>query len=593
MRLLRHSWHFLTFPIGIAALSLLALAGAPQPAAAQYTDPVEDLRTILKNVNDPESQVFLEARKKALEEAAEKLTATSDKRQALALLEWRDTDDVFKGLAAVDLAARQKIGQRLEEIIKTVVSKGDSTSKLAAASLLGEMGTSVRALDPLDKRGFARHLAPNLIQLSKSEDAKVRQAAARALAKVDPEPKAAVQALKDLLESSQLADRQSAAQALGDVVATIIDLQKKGRPGGESVITVYDVIICANEAVLAAGPCFDDKDLLVRRNGLQTISYATTALNDLVPLPEKPELLPPPSGPYTDRQLKQLRELHMVLANEAKMFGPLEEALKGQGQNIANMLDDPDVELRLWSRKALEQMAAARNKIKRRQESVPPLPGDPPLSKTLPDPLKAGLEPGIMKIAKHTTDPDKKVRMASLQFLEAMEDAAVPAIDTIIAALKDSNKFIRWAAARTLGKIGPDYHADKTVPALAALMNPQEDSDVREVTASALRKFGAAAKPALPQLIKLLNIGEAEAQEAIIKAITAIGGPETTPAIPALIKSLDSRNVNVRKLAAEALGRMGPLAVSAIPALTDHLQDEDATVRIAISDALLNIARPR
>jgi HEAT repeat protein len=432
--------------------------------------------------------------------------------------------------------------------------------------------------------------------LTKSDDPKVRQAAARAIAKVDPDPKSAVAALKSMLESPVLQDRQAASQALGDLVFAVYDLQKKGRSATEIVVGVDDVMISGNEAVLAVGLTFGDQDLLVRRGGLQTITLAATALNDLVPLPEKREDLPPRVDKIEDlsqRQVNQLKELHMLLGNEARIFGPVQEALKSQGANIANVLDDADPEIRYLSRKAFEQMAGARNKIKRRLESVPPLPGDPPLNKTIPDPLKAGLEPGIMKIAKQPTDPDPKVRRASLDFLEAMEDAAVPAIDILIRALRDNNKFNRWAAARTLGNLGPSHHADKVVPALAALLNPQEDSEVREVAATALRRFGATAKPALPQLIKLLNIGEAEAQEAIIKAITAIGGTETTSAIPALIKSLDSRNVNVRKLAAEALGRMGPLAVSAIPALSDHLQDDDATVRIAISDALLNIARPK
>ena len=93
---------------------------------------------------------------------------------------------------------------------------------------------------------------------------------------------------------------------------------------------------------------------------------------------------------------------------------------------------------------------------------------------------------------------------------------------------------------------------------------------------------------------KLEIVVDSRHLEAVIKAITAVGGPENIDAIPALKKSLDSRSNNVRRLAAEALGRMGQQAKQALPDLSARLRvEEDNGVRTAISEAIVEITRPR
>jgi len=261
---------------------------------------------------------------------------------------------------------------------------------------------------------------------------------------------------------------------------------------------------------------------------------------------------------------------------------------------LAERLGDSEVESRVLSRRALEQIGSARLRFIRRQESLPLQPGTKPPEKAAPDPLKSVLEPGVLKIKDFAADPDPRVRRATMEFLEFIEDAAIPAHGTLVAALKDQDRFIRWAAVRTLGKIGvvkdDPAKTDNAVIGIAALLNPNEDADVRAVAATSLRRFGKSARLALPQLIKMLNVGEADAQEEVIKAIIA-AGPDNTDAVRPLIKSLDARSPTVRKLAADALGGMGPLAIEAVPALNSHAEDEDNGVRQSISAAVLNITR--
>ena len=56
-----------------------------------------------------------------------------------------------------------------------------------------------------------------------------------------------------------------------------------------------------------------------------------------------------------------------------------------------------------------------------------------------------------------------------------------------------------------------------------------------------------------------------------------------------LAAALSDPDPRVRQIAAEALGRFGSLAASAEPALSKALDDSNADVRKAASDALLSI----
>lgn len=128
---------------------------------------------------------------------------------------------------------------------------------------------------------------------------------------------------------------------------------------------------------------------------------------------------------------------------------------------------------------------------------------------------------------------------------------------------KNSDK--RKNAAAELGKIGPA--AKKAVSALIKVLN-DEDECVRDAAAEALGKIGAAAKEAIPALIEALK-EKSESPGAMI-ALKGIG----EVAIPALIEALKHKNQTVRRNAAQTLGRIGPEAKEAIPALVIALRDK-------------------
>jgi len=164
--------------------------------------------------------------------------------------------------------------------------------------------------------------------------------------------------------------------------------------------------------------------------------------------------------------------------------------------------------------------------------------------------------------------------------------------------LQDKNPQVRLAAATALGALHAD--AKTSVPALAAVLS-DPDRFVCTAAARALRPFGAEAKPTLKKLFaaheKSMGVydyrplRQGEIAETII--VVAPESTEARPALRMLLKLLnDDRpdNNGCRICGARALGRCGPEAGDAVPALVKRLRDRDLGVRVAAAEALVLIA---
>ncbi len=202
------------------------------------------------------------------------------------------------------------------------------------------------------------------------------------------------------------------------------------------------------------------------------------------------------------------------------------------------------------------------------------------------DPLLKGLRSALPGLAAGLKDRDVRIRLASLDVLEEMGPDAAPVASAVLEATHDPNLFVRWAAARTIGKLGP-VEVKRGVSELARLIS-DEDLDVRAIAAHGLERYGPAARAAVPALTRAVNVGDSEIRVGVMRALDGIG-PDAKSAIPAISRALSHSDYRVRRTAAEVLGHFGPLAKSAEPALRRALSDNEPDVRQAASDALLSI----
>jgi HEAT repeat protein len=203
------------------------------------------------------------------------------------------------------------------------------------------------------------------------------------------------------------------------------------------------------------------------------------------------------------------------------------------------------------------------------------------------DPLRRGLLEAMPALANRAvSDPLIRIRLSAFDALDPLDRDLAPVVPVLVRAMADCNKFVRWAAARTVGKAGPVY-TDLTVPPLVRLLS-DIDLDVEIAAAATLGGYGPVASAAVPALAQAALKGDSERRVAAIHALAAMGA-DAIPAIPALVEALNNNDARVLRAAADALGPMGPEAKAAIPGLEKRLNDTDPEVRKAVADALLAI----
>jgi HEAT repeat protein len=228
----------------------------------------------------------------------------------------------------------------------------------------------------------------------------------------------------------------------------------------------------------------------------------------------------------------------------------------------------------------------ARPNQKQKTEDLP-LPQKLPGAETPAVPLEQALDLALRALVTGLSDRDPKVRLASVDAIETMGEAAASAVPALVRALRDSDRFVRWAASRTLGKLAP-RRPDLAVPVLARMLTPEEDLSVRLSVANTLSLYGPTAGAAVSALVQALGARDSEVRLAAVKTLETIG-TDAVSALPAITRRLKDTNVGVRAEAARVLARFGPLAADSLPALRKSVFDPAEEVRRAASDAILSI----
>jgi HEAT repeat protein len=536
-----------------------AASGFAQPTSG---DRVEALREALRTpVLEPDD---VGARRELLAKRIAALRDPGELREAL-LLDWQDQDDQRPGepAAQVNRSARGQVIERLSRSIRSAMASTDGTDRAAALTMLGEIGTKVRGTD---NQGFARTFTAEAAKLAKDKEVQVQVATARALGKINPEPAVAAQALKNLLESSEVGARRAAASALSEWMEQIGSAYHWQRLRNSQVPPDFSAVVptCALIVPLAAN-ALGDRDPEVRRLGCEGLRQATIKLTELLPA-------------VHDQPVQRNMEEPVVDVSK------LREALAAHEGALIKLLDDANLDVCLAAGKSLEALAGARRMLKdgAKTRLVAARNGGSDTSGA--GALDKGLEAAVPVLGKKLAHSDVRIRLAALYVLETLEQAAAPVAEEVVKALRDPNSFVRWGACRTLGKIAP-LEPDKAVPGLAPLLE-DENWDVRITAAAALERYGPAAKAAAPALAKAVNRGKPEIRLWVIRAVVAVG-PEARPAVPALVTALADPDERIRAAAAKALGKFRPHAPAALEALRKGLGDSAADVREAASDALL------
>ncbi len=140
----------------------------------------------------------------------------------------------------------------------------------------------------------------------------------------------------------------------------------------------------------------------------------------------------------------------------------------------------------------------------------------------------------------------------------------------LLPLLSEQDPDLRSATARALGETGAN---SQSAPAVAKLLHDDE-LQVREAAALALRDMGKEAVPAIPDLTAALKDPEPSVGMAAALALGEMHGA-AKPAIPAMIaalqvvdeQKLSNADIQVLRNVVRALGEIGPEARPAIPAM--------------------------
>lgn len=186
------------------------------------------------------------------------------------------------------------------------------------------------------------------------------------------------------------------------------------------------------------------------------------------------------------------------------------------------------------------------------------------------------------ELTKAMTHDDPVLRAVSAWARVKINPADQAAKDQAVTILTESliskNPLARTAAFRALADLRPG--PDRVLPALAKHLQSKD----KAVVAEALQALAALGEPAVPALIKALQLPE---HRPLAASILAQIGPPAKAAVPGLIEVVANDASPVAKREALlALGCIGEGAAAAAPAATAALADRHEKVMLAACFAL-------
>ena len=185
-------------------------------------------------------------------------------------------------------------------------------------------------------------------------------------------------------------------------------------------------------------------------------------------------------------------------------------------------------------------------------------------------------------------DEDKDVRLNAVCALANIGPDAAPAVPALLRSLCDLDHKIRWRTVMALGHIGTPAPREAVTAIIATLSDQSVDLQrgmfhgdcLRRVAVSTLTGIGVAG---MPDLIAALREQRGDVRWVVARVLGRIG-PAASDAVPALIDALADTSPFIRSEVVESLGKIGSPA--AVPALIAAVSDETETVRSLAAGAL-------
>jgi HEAT repeat protein len=474
-------------------------------------------------------------------------------------------------------------------VLLRALKHDDPTARLLGAIAIGDLAQAARSdyVDPQRTQAIVDALRPagaELAALVNDPDLRVRRAAIITLGVLRPANTVAVPAWTEALKADQAQVRLAVMTAIGPYVNRAREFGRFIRPG--EIVPPLEGLLTDVHAVLPLlRTGLGDSDPLVVAGAIQAVEDVAQALDRL-----------PRFG--TGEGAVPLDTVRTQLLRIAEGIKELVPAL------VAGLPSRP-APVQEAAARTLEDLARLRDQRVEGPRGAAPAPDPlrPPLirgklvqpqfeteNRDIDRTLREGLQAALPVATELLARGNDSVQIATLGFLEVLGGDARSVADAVVAALDDDDRFVRWAAARTLGQLATvDNHA--AIAGLTALLR-DEDVDVRGVACQTLAQFGPHAAAAAPELGRLLAATiDPELQVHVLRALTAIG-PAGKEAVPVLLPALGASEVRVRREVANLLGMFGPDAREAVPALTRAMQDPELEVRQAAARALTNILKP-
>jgi len=176
-------------------------------------------------------------------------------------------------------------------------------------------------------------------------------------------------------------------------------------------------------------------------------------------------------------------------------------------------------------------------------------------------------------------DEDVQVRRAAAQSLADMGLEAAPAVSALSQAIDDDDREVRRLVLLAISQVGPP--ALSHLPSIKRALDDNELS-VRIAAAFAVGRLDPDDKGHRQILIDAMKAGEG----GIIVRVGQLG-ESAEWAVPTLIELLGDQRPGIRRITADALERIGPVAIAAKPTLIRLVTDDpEESVRDAAQRAL-------